>query len=277
MPKIILVEDDPMIAEIYQRKFTDSGFEVFPAESGEQALAIAKSEKIDAVITDLIMPKMDGFEVIKNLRNEEFDSNIKIIVSSNLSQKEDRDKAFRLGANGFIAKAEFTPTALVAEVKRLLDQYHEQAKNLIQAETAPDDEAPKEGAKKILLIEDEEIFIEMFGDKLRKDGYDLTFARNGAWGVKEALNNNFDLFIIDMVMPAMTGEEMIGKLKMEDVTKNIPIIVLSASVEDDAIRRVEELGIQAFFSKTQITPSKLSNKVKELFEHPASFETHNLT
>jgi CheY-like chemotaxis protein len=104
----------------------------------------------------------------------------------------------------------------------------------------------------------------------------VTFARNGAWGVKEAMKNNFDLFIIDMVMPAMTGEEMVTKLKMEDATKNIPIIILSASVEDDAIKRVEELGVQAFFTKTQITPSKLSNKVQEIFEQPASFAMHSI-
>lgn len=119
-------------------------------------------------------------------------------------------------------------------------------------------------AKKILFIEDEKIFIELFGDKLKQDGYELTFAQNGAWGVKEALEGNFDLFVMDMMMPAMGGEEMITKLKTEEKTKNIPIIVLSASVDHETQKRVEDMGISAFYVKTHITPGELSTKVGEL-------------
>ena len=86
--------------------------------------------------------------------------------------------------------------------------------------------------KKILMIEDEDVFIDMFGGKLSQDGFDLTFAKNGAWGIKEATENKFDLIMVDMVMPAMGGEEIITKLKIEESTKNIPIVVLSSSVDD---------------------------------------------
>lgn len=268
MPNIIIVEDDPMISEIYQKKFADSGYQVFLATSGEQTLTFAKKEKIDLVLLDLIMPKMSGFEVLENLRGGGYDPNIKVIVFSNLSSSEDREKAAKLGANGFIAKSEFSPSDLVKEVGRLLGQYQEQGKNENRAANGNgnSDAVPPVSAKKILMIEDEEIFIEMFGEKLRQEGYAVSFARNGAWGVKDALAGKFDLFIIDMVMPAMSGEEMIAKLKMEDNTKNIPIIVLSASVEDETAKRVEEMGISAFFVKTQVTPSDLVKKVDELLK-----------
>lgn len=118
--------------------------------------------------------------------------------------------------------------------------------------------------KKILFIEDEEIFIELFGDRLKRDGYEMTFARNGVWGLKEAFQNDYDLFIIDMVMPAMTGEEMIAKLKMDEKTKNVPIIVFSASVDEETQKRIEGMGITAFYVKTHLTPSELSKKVGEL-------------
>ena len=264
MPSIIIVEDDPMISEIYQKKFTDSGYQVFLATSGEQTLSIAKKDKIDLVLLDLIMPKMNGFEVLENLRGGGYDPNIKIIVFSNLSSAEDRERAAKLGANGFIAKSEFSPSDLVKEVGRLMGQYQEQEKN--DSRSASGETALSDSAKKILMIEDEEIFVEMFGEKLKQEGYAVSFARNGAWGVKDALSGKFDLFIIDMVMPAMSGEEMVAKLKMEDSTKNVPIIVLSASVEDKAAKSVEEMGINGFFVKTQITPSELAKKVKELLK-----------
>lgn len=121
-----------------------------------------------------------------------------------------------------------------------------------------------ESPKKILMIEDGEVFIEMFGDRLKQEGYEMEFARNGAWGLKEATEKDFDLFIIDMLMPAMHGEEMIAKLKMDEKNKNKPIIVLSASVDHKTQRRVEAMGISAFYVKTHVTPSELSAEVTKL-------------
>lgn len=266
MVKIIIVEDDQMISDIYNKKFSDSGFEVYSVSSGDQALEVARKEKIDIVMTDLIMPKMDGFQLIERLRSGEFDSKIKIIVTSNLSQKDDRDKAISLGANGFVAKSDYSPSELVGEVRRLTNQFQEQLKNetRINAPIEYDEDGNDADKKKILIIEDEEIFIEMFGEKLKQAGYAVDAARNGAWGVKEAFRNKYDLFIIDMVMPAMTGEEMIGKLKLDETTKDIPIIVLSASVGSDVAKRVEQMGIESFFVKTKITPSELSNEVERI-------------
>ena len=118
--------------------------------------------------------------------------------------------------------------------------------------------------KKILMIEDEDVFIDMFGGKLTQDGFDMTFAKNGAWGIKEATENKFDLIIVDMVMPAMGGEEIISKLKIEEDTKNIPIVVLSASVDNETKEKIESMGVTAFFIKTHIVPSELSEKIKEI-------------
>lgn len=266
MANIIIVEDDPMISEIYQKKFSDSGFTVFAADSGDKALEIAKKEKVDAILLDLIMPKMNGFEVVKALREgPEYDKNIKIIIFSNLSQREDREKAMKLGADGFITKADYTPSALVKEVERLMNQYAEEVKNeKMRNGEGLNGNGGNGKDKKVLLIEDETIFIEMFGDKLKQDGFEVESATNGAWGIKEALEKNFDILVIDMVLPAMTGDEIVQKLRSEEKTKNTPIIVLSASVDNSVERKVLDLGANAFFVKTQIIPSQLSKKVEEL-------------
>jgi two-component system cell cycle response regulator len=270
MTNIIIVEDDPMISEIYQKKFTDSGFHVMVAESGEQALVLAKKEKVDVMLLDLIMPKMNGFEVIQAIREGDYDKNIKIIIFSNLNQKEDHDKALKLGADGFILKADYTPSALVKEVERLMDQYREGKKNSLRM-TGDESVIDKNTAgKRVLLIEDESIFIEMFGDKLKQDGYVVEAANNGAWGLKEALAKKFDIFVIDMVMPAMNGDEIVAKLKAEDSTKDIPIIVLSASVDREVEKKVLALGADDFYVKTQIIPSQLSKKLAELLSRNPS-------
>jgi DNA-binding response OmpR family regulator len=273
MTKIIIVEDEPMISEIYQKKFSESGFEVMAVDSGDQVLALAKKEKVDLVLLDLIIPKMNGFEVLENLKSGKYDPNTKVIIFSNLSQKEDREKAQKLGADGFISKADYTPSALVKEVQRLLNQFTEEEKNEKKNVKVDGENGAALGvvssdsqavSRKILMIEDEEIFEEMFGGKLRQDGYEVTFAKNGVWGLNEALKNDYDLMIIDMILPGMTGDEIVSRLKMEEKTKNIPIIILSASVEEQTEKKVKEMGINAFFVKTQLIPSELSKKVEEI-------------
>lgn len=270
MSKIIIVEDDPMISEIYQRKFSEAGFEVIGADSGEKVLEIAKNDSVSAILLDLIMPKMDGFEVLKNLRSGGYDPNIKVIIFSNLSQREDREKALKLGANGFVTKSGYSPSELVTEVKRLLNQFSEQTRNegILNGNGNSENGSEKEDGdkKNILIIEDEDVFIEMFGEKLKQEGFNVVSAKNGAWGYKEALKDNFDFFIIDMSMPAMTGDEIVEKLKLDDKTRNTPIIMLSASSTDEEKQKVEALGVEDFLLKTQVTPSELAKRVEEILK-----------
>jgi CheY-like chemotaxis protein len=119
MQKVLIAEDDPMISEIYQKKFTDNGYIVLTAFSGDQVLEIVKKEKVDILLLDLLIPRLDGFSVIENLRNGKYDPDIKIIVSSNLSQREDQEKVMALGANGFILKSQYTPSEMIKEIEKL--------------------------------------------------------------------------------------------------------------------------------------------------------------
>ena len=104
----------------------------------------------------------------------------------------------------------------------------------------------------------------MFGKKLEDDGYEVEYAKNGAWGSKMASENKYDLFITDMVMPAMGGDEIIRRIKLDEKTKNIPIIVLSASINDEDVNAIKELGISDFYEKTKIIPSDLSREIGKL-------------
>lgn len=265
MHKIIIVEDDPMIAEIYQRKFLDSGFEVLMAENGEKVLVTLKKQTVDVVLLDLVMPGMDGFEVIENLRKGNYDPNIKIIVFSNLSQKEDKERARELGANGFIVKSDYTPNDLVKEVERLANQIDAQKTSEMKSteQSGTTNNFVVAGAKKILMMEDEDVFVEMFGGKLKQEGFEMEFSKNGSWGIKEAMKNKYDLFIIDMAMPVMNGDEVVERLKSDEGLKNIPIIILAAFESDEDIKKLKELGVDRIFIKTQITPSELVEEVKK--------------
>jgi DNA-binding response OmpR family regulator len=264
MPKVLLVEDDPMIAEIYIKKMQAADLEVINAKTGKEALKAVENDKFDLMLLDMVIPELSGMEVLKEIKHSgNYDKNLRIVIFSNLNETDTQKEALENGADGFIGKTQYTPTEMVAEVQRLINEFAEQDKN---KKRLNDGGGACQNGKRILFIEDEEIFLEMFGKKLEDDGYCLTYANNGAWGVKEALENNYDLIVTDMVMPAMGGMEIVSKLKQDDKTKDVPIIVISASVSEEDENAVKELGIEDFFLKTRIVPSDLARKVGEIIK-----------
>lgn len=263
MPKIMLVEDDLMIAEIYIKKFELAGFEVVNATTGREVLRLAGEQKFDIILLDMVLPEMSGMDVLKELRsNPEYSSDLKVIVLSNLNKTDYERDAMKNGANGFIGKTEHTPSELVAEIQRILNEYSEQKKNKERL----GGEVSNSGnlGKKILFIEDEELFLEMFGKKLENEGYSVDYAKNGAWGTKLALQNEYDLVVTDISMPAMGGREFIENIKLNEKTANIPVIVISASILEEDIQPVRDLGVTEFYEKTKIVPSDLTRKVNEI-------------
>jgi len=120
--KIILVEDDKFLSEMYVVKLTESGFEVDVAADGEEGLNKIKEQKPDLVLLDIVLPKMDGFEVLRNIKNEPGLKNVSVIALTNLGQKEEVEKGLKLGADDYIIKAHFTPTEVVAKAKKVLEK-----------------------------------------------------------------------------------------------------------------------------------------------------------
>ena len=119
-PKILIIDDDPFILDMYILKFSDSGFAIETATDGGAGLEKILSFKPDIVLLDVIMPKMDGFEVLKKLNEEKNERPFKILFLTNFGQKEDVERGMAMGADGYIIKANFTPTEVVEKVKELL-------------------------------------------------------------------------------------------------------------------------------------------------------------
>lgn len=111
--RILIAEDEVPIAKALKLKLEKSGFEVNIAKNGEEALSMLEEEKYDLMLLDLIMPVMDGFSVLKEIRKKE--NPIPIIVLSNLSQEEDLKKAEDLGAMDYFIKSD-TPIAEVVNI-----------------------------------------------------------------------------------------------------------------------------------------------------------------
>jgi CheY-like chemotaxis protein len=275
MPKILYVEDDQFISEIYIRKFEASGFEVKNAITGKEVLRELKNDLYDLVLLDLVIPEMSGIDVLRELKeNPEFKGvNTHIVVFSNLSSEEDRKQCLDYGADGFISKTELSPTGVIEEVNRYLHQFSEQGKNAgfrqEGSEAIAGAGVPNKG-KRILFIEDEQVFIDMFTRRLRDEGYEVVAKQNSQEGLEAAQNEQFDLIISDVVMPGMYGHEMIEKLRESEHGRKIPIFLLSASIEENHFKELETEGIvHKVLMKMQVTPSKLTQEVNAFFADSA--------
>jgi len=123
MPKkILLVEDDPFLSEIYVIKFQEAGFEISLATDGSDGLEKIKHEQPDLVLLDIVMPNVDGLELLRTIKDDEATRNIPIVILSNLGEQEDIDRGLALGAELYIVKAHYTPTEVVAKVKSILEK-----------------------------------------------------------------------------------------------------------------------------------------------------------
>lgn len=120
MKKILLVEDDPMLIEIYKKKLVEAGYEVETVESGLAAEKKVEQQKYDLMLLDLMIPDEDGFKVLEKVKKNKNTKELKIVVFSNLSQPEDMQKTRELGATDFIVKSNFTPQQIVEKVKDYL-------------------------------------------------------------------------------------------------------------------------------------------------------------
>lgn len=119
--KILLIEDDSFLLSMYTTKFELENFEVVASEDGEKGIKMAAKEKPDIILLDIILPKKDGFEVLKEIKSNEELKNIPVILLTNLSQKSDIDKGLNLGAVDYLIKAHFMPSEVVEKIKKILN------------------------------------------------------------------------------------------------------------------------------------------------------------
>ncbi len=121
--KILLIEDDSFLVEMYTTKFELEGFEVDAAEDGKKGLEMVKKVNPDIILLDILMPKMDGFGVLDELKKDPSTADVPVIMLTNLGQKDDVKKGFEKGAVGYLIKAHFMPSEVVDKIKKILKEH----------------------------------------------------------------------------------------------------------------------------------------------------------
>jgi len=118
--KILIIEDDKFLRELIVKKLVKEGYEISEAVDGEEGIKKVKEEKPDLVLLDLILPGIDGFEVLSRTKEDPALSQIPVIILSNLGQKEEVERGLKLGAIDYLIKAHFTPGEIIEKIRVIL-------------------------------------------------------------------------------------------------------------------------------------------------------------
>ena len=202
MAKILIVEDNQHMHRIYTDKFKREGYEVFDAFTGEESLVIAAREKPEVMLLDLMMPGMDGFEVLQRMKTDPATASIPVLVISNKSQPVDVERALMLGARNFFHKGMTLLDDLAIETRRLC------------------------GIKKALLVSTRLPVAAAIVEQLVSLGYIASTNSIIAETVPRAEREQPDVIMLDGQFAAQNLQSLLHRLGISPKAKSIPIVFL---------------------------------------------------
>lgn len=120
--RILIVEDDNFVAEVYLAKLSEMGYETVLAQNGEEGLVELKKGKIDLILLDILMPIMNGIEMLEEVKKNEEWKNIPVILLTNIGEKESIQKVRDMGVKNYLIKSHFTPAEVIEKVESVFKE-----------------------------------------------------------------------------------------------------------------------------------------------------------
>jgi len=255
--KVLIIEDERVLGEILFTKLRREGYDAEWAQDGEAGLAAMRKSKPDLILLDIVMPKKDGYDVLEDMHKDESLKDIPVIVISNSGQPVEIERILKMGVKDYVIKAQFSPEEVLTKMANYLTpSKHENipgvtsAKNNIQ----------------ILVVEDDQFLSSLATGQLAKEGYKVSSAFDGEWGLKSVQEKKPDLVLLDIIMPVMNGFEMLKRMKADPATKDIPVIIFSNLGQDSEIEEGKQLGADDFLVKAKFTLREVMDKIEALLK-----------
>ena len=258
--KILIVEDEDALASVLSAKFRLEGFAVLIADNGADGLRKIKEWRPDVILLDIVMPKMNGYEVLENLQKN--NNKIPVIIISNSGQDIELEKVKKMGAADYIIKTQIEPGEVAQKVNKLLNI--SAAKTLKKTSPGGQAEANSGGAK-VLLVEDDSFLRDICRKKLIKEGFNVEVAVDGEEALKKVENFMPEIVLLDIILPAMDGFEVLKKIRSHKsrLIKNVPVIILTNLGQEEDNRKALALGANDYLVKAHFTMEEIVKKVKD--------------
>jgi adenylate cyclase len=241
-PRVLVIDDDLDALDVMRRFLSKEGFDVLTARGGREGLKLARELRPSLITLDVLMPELDGWQVLRELKLMPEVASIPVIM---LTIVDERSKGYALGASEYITKP-IDWTRLRAVLHHLSGS------------------PPR---KDILLIEDDEQTRRLLASRLAAEGWRIVEAENGKEGLERLAQRRPSLILLDLMMPEMDGFEFIEALRSNAAFEDIPVVVLTAADLSEADRQRLNNGIMEFVSKAGCTRDEFLTRVRDLLMH----------
>jgi len=277
---IVLLEDDEFLAEVIVRKLTTVGAKITRYRNGLEGLAAIRQLNPDLVLLDIMMPIMNGYEVLEIMKEEKLIEEIPIIVVSNSGQPVEIERVLKLGVRDYVVKVDFTPDEVLSKARIVLTQVGkksrfdaaqlqkqsgvaESATNIPQmgavAATTPDKTLSE---LKVLVVEDDPLLKNLLAVKLTASGCLPLYVDDGLKVFSLAETFRPDVILLDLMIPGMDGFGVLEQLGKSPELKNVPVFVFSNKSSEEDKARAFALGAKLFRQKAE---TSLTSVVQELY------------
>lgn len=258
---IAIIEDEDVLREVLAKKFKREGFTVLQAADGQAGLKLIQSNTLDVILLDIVMPKMNGYDVLKQLPVSP--SAPPVLIIANSGQPVEIDRAMNLGARSYLVKAQTTPDQIVEKVKNVL---HIPVAVLSEA-ALKDTPAALQDANgtRILLVEDDQFLRELMVTKLKREGFTVLVAVDGREGASMIQNERPQLVLLDIILPGLDGFSVLQgtRASLDPKVAAIPIVLLSNLGQDSDVQKGRQLGATDYLIKANLTIDEIIKKVRK--------------
>lgn len=267
--KILVVDDNPLNVKLFSSRLEREGLEAIPAYNGREALAKIMVEPIDVILLDLMMPVMDGFEVLEKLKSSQSTKNIPVIVITAMTEAEERLNKLEAKADELLAKPVSTMELIIRvrsmlhlrEIKDQLDERREKLMTVPAIGYCKSSRKESERRASILMVEDEDKDAKIIEQYLSDLSYELKRARNGQEAFALLEEEEVDVVLLDIMLPDISGFEICKRLKSSEATKDIHIIAVTNVNDLDEKERSLELGMDEYLVKP-VSKQELRIRIK---------------
>jgi len=246
--KILIVEDDAFLGDVLLQKLKLEGYDASLVRDGAEGLKVARDQKPDLILLDIVLPTMNGYEILEAKHSDASINKIPVIVISNSGQPVEIARALSLGVKDYMVKAQLDPQDVVAKVKKFFD-------------TAAEAPAGRLKGRIILWVEDDKFLSDLLSTKLGREGCISLYAENGERALNILQTERPDIILLDLVLPGMSGFDVLAKVKSTDEIKDIPVMVLSNLSQEADIQKAKQLGAVSYLVKAQNDPDDIMKEV----------------
>ena len=238
---VIIVDDNPVNLDVLKRNLETLNCLVATANDGEQAMHLLEVESFDLMLLDIMMPEVDGYEVLRRVKESSALASMPVMMVSAVDDMDSIVQCIGMGAVDYIVKP-FESRLLRNRVLRVIER-NMQAKgsNIVPVLTST--------ITKILIVDDSEINRDILQQRLTNYGYQVDMAVDGLEALEKLQQEPFDLILLDIMMPGLDGYETLERVKSDAHLKDIPVVMISALDDREVSKRCIKLGASDYITK----------------------------